>query len=408
MQERIKGQTFLIWKQAPGELDKQGYKKVFLPYFQSSDLKKPNKAVAYSYNGIDNNTIWKYYELEDNEIKVRTKLKRYEKMPKEGLHVRVKGKPIFDNISGQEWKPNSANIPAEAYKLNAIHTFATARIVVNMYLRALLRLDKEGKLTEGTDKKYQSWEDFQWSHQRPLLILIDENYNSAIYSPEHQIHLGKANDKTFNCRYFDYLSHEVGHAILHSLVEFGGKDKDVRILHESFADLTTVFSLLSMMDVCEQVISSTKGKLKSRNPLLFIGDTREVGTETEGETVSRGLILLENLADKPHHTNREDTHHTSLKITNAVCNCLIDFFHLHQDIEKYEPAESLFRVGRQLLDIFLYAIFKMDKRIQKKEIFPNLQEKMLEYFEHFPLDDLAYQQKLKAKIKHNIKLDGEW
>jgi hypothetical protein len=54
-----------------------------------------------------------------------------------------------------------------------------------------------------------------------------------------------------------------------------------------------------------------------------------------------------------------DAHKSSKLITRIMLQLITNAFESHKNITKYHPAESLYRVGRMMLDIFMYGIVNM-------------------------------------------------
>ncbi len=71
----------------------------------------------------------------------------------------------------------------------------------------------------------------------------------------------------WTCRSHDIVAHEAGHAVLDSLqpdwktLRGDQPSPENHALHEAFADITCIFSLLDQMDVCEAAMAHTKGSL---------------------------------------------------------------------------------------------------------------------------------------------------
>ena len=70
----------------------------------------------------------------------------------------------------------------------------------------------------------------------------------------------------YTCRSFDIVAHEAGHAILDALQPgyLSSWHPQTGGLHESFGDLTAIFTMLAQMDQCEAIIAESKADLHAR------------------------------------------------------------------------------------------------------------------------------------------------
>ncbi|MFN0202200.1 MAG: hypothetical protein ACKVTZ_11805, partial [Bacteroidia bacterium] len=385
---QINGQLFRMWKQAPQVLNEIGSEEVFLPYFS-----KKEKPIAYIGTKNEDGETWKMYKLQDNLIQVITKFEKEAtfnpKHPEEDT-----------KIKWVKMKDGDFHTTENEYLINAIHTFASARIVLNMFLRALQRLTKIKK-----------WADFKWGKSTRLVIKVGEEANVKEYSHQtHTICFGKEYERNvdipltpsfrYTCRSFDLLAHEIGHAVLYTLRH----DIHHGALHEAFGDLTAMFALLSRMDVCEKVIVITRGNLTAKDNFLMHFDEhylhpqdekpREIETErdtTPTKQVMRGSPSL-------------NLYMLSAEISTAVFVCLVEAFYAHQDAEAYDPAESLFRVGRHIFDILLDAILKSDAQniTKHNSQFEELKKQMKESISLFFSKDSTYSAQLQDIVTRVI------
>lgn len=398
----MNGQLFKMWKQMPGILNKKGYEEVFLPYFGE------DKVCAYAVYQNENGKIWKTYIIRDSKIQVETKY--------ECTDFGLEAETMTDESKWEKKASEDFHKLKKTHKLNAVHSFATARIVLNMYLRALQRLDKDAK-----------WENFEWIQKKRLILKIDAEADTKTYQDaSHTITLGKglgedgtsdAEKLRYLCRSFDLLSHEVGHAILFTINNKIKRDThNQTVFHEAFADLTTMFALISRMDVCERLVTITKGDLrKEKNPLTAFDDhKREVKI---GEEVPLSCTLdaqnkrmckeytrdmSSNVSDGEHWL---ELHKASMGISTAFYECLIDMFEKHQKVQSYDSAESLFRVGRLLFDMFLYATQKLEPtKLKIPDIFVHLRNSIIAYLEEYlgSESDTEYRMELIKIVTKNI------
>ena len=156
------------------------------------------------------------------------------------------------------------------------------------------------------------------------------------------------------CRSWDIVAHETGHAILDSLqpqwlldsvdnMQTGG-------LNESFSDLMAIFGLLEQLDMCEMLITETKGDLSGHsNFLSALGE--EFGAAC-------GLPFgIRNAQDDVTMANaRYSIHDLSRVFTGAIYDALVKIYEKDSNLYAEDPAETLHRSAKGLLDTFLQAI----------------------------------------------------
>jgi len=162
----------------------------------------------------------------------------------------------------------------------------------------------------------------------------------------------------YTCRSFDIIAHETGHAILDALRPgywFNSSNHSQTAgLHESFGDLTAIFTMLSQMDICEAIIAETKLDLYSENFLSSIAE--EFGEALFGHSL--GLrnafndLKLSDVSRDPDNPNKY-IYDLSKVFTGAIYDIIVKFFEQHLDIENYDPAETLFRVGQKVLSFLI-------------------------------------------------------
>ncbi len=236
-----------------------------------------------------------------------------------------------------------------SFEFDAAHTFAVTRQVLTIVERALRRL--------GQDKPFK----WQWG-DGPIRIFprIKEEANAYYMRGRKLIGFGyfksvKNLSVIYTCRSYDVVSHELGHAILDALKPslWASSHPQTGGLHESFGDLLALFTLLAQLDMCEAVIAESKGDLHNRTFFTIIG-------EQMGQNIYRNVIGLRNIDNNVTLDNTSnEVHAISLVFTGAMYNILSDMFDYHKDLERYDPAESLYRVGQHLLEVLLLTINKV-------------------------------------------------
>ncbi len=234
-------------------------------------------------------------------------------------------------------------------EFDAAHTFAVTRQVLTIIERALRRL--------GVDKPFK----WQWG-EGPIHLFprIKEETNAYYIRGRKLIGFGyfKAlNNSTYiyTCRSYDIVSHELGHAILDALKPslWASNHPQTGGLHESFGDLLVLFTLLAQLDMCEAIIAETKGNLHNKTFFTVIA-------EQMGQNIYRNSVGLRNI-DNDITLEKVDSevHAMSLVFTGAMYNILSDMFDYSKDLEKYDPAETLYRIGQHLLEVLLITIIKV-------------------------------------------------
>ncbi len=164
-----------------------------------------------------------------------------------------------------------ADIDGDPFAFDLVHTYAVCRLTLDMYQRDL------------------GLKDWRWywdlraepgTPRQPLRIIAHAGDKcNAVYHRGKRVlkfyhYTPKQGRTTYMCRCFDIVAHETGHAILDALKPelYGVKIGQSGALHESFADLTAIFSVLSQMDLCEEMVAETKGNIRKAKALSAIGE----------------------------------------------------------------------------------------------------------------------------------------
>ncbi|KKN45921.1 hypothetical protein LCGC14_0678220 [marine sediment metagenome] len=242
----------------------------------------------------------------------------------------------------------------EPKKFDAVHTFTVIRQVITMYERALLR----------QDENYQGFQ-WQWGDE-PIKAFPHAGQDAnAYYSRDEKalkfFYFNPDNDESkplvYTCRSFDIVAHETGHAMLDALCpnwliswhpQTGG-------LHEAFGDLTSIFTMLAQMDVCEAIIAESKADLHEKTFFPIMGE--QFGEAIFGKPV--GLRNADN--DLKMSEVSTEVHEISQVFTGAIYDILADMFETHLDLKRYDPAETLFRVGYRMALLVINAYILNNK-----------------------------------------------
>lgn len=235
-------------------------------------------------------------------------------------------------------------------EFDAVHTFTVVRQVLTMFRRALNRM--------------QITQNFNWFWgPEPIRVYpragLDAN---AYYSRDDKalrffyFHPSNNEDRPliYTCRSFDIVAHEVGHAALDSLKpEFISNSWHPQTggLHESFGDLTAIFTMLAQMDVCETIIVESKADLHSKTFFPAMA-------EQFGEALGRPMGLRNADNDLKMSEVSNEVHDISRVFTGAIYDILADFFQLYQDPGVFDQAESLYRIGKYLTSLVIASIWQ--------------------------------------------------
>lgn len=237
---------------------------------------------------------------------------------------------------------------------DAVHTFAVVQRVMNMYRRAIKRM------------KYKKIQHLTWSWgTAPIIIFPHAGHKKNAYYDKRRRVMAffyfrdKANMKSiYTCRSMDVVAHETGHAVLDSLKPaylLAYRNVETHALHESFADITAIFAVLDHFDMCDTLIAKTKGDLHKKSFLPLIGE--EFG---QGVGKNFGMEAIRDV-DKDLRICDvvEEPHSWSKVFTGAVYDILVRIFEDEMDVNRYDPAETLYRTGKHLISVIILAFLDL-------------------------------------------------
>ena len=253
-------------------------------------------------------------------------------------------------------------------EFDAVHTFTVVRQVLTMYTRALRRTEVANDLT------------WQWGDEQAIEVYprggMDAN---AYYSRRERslrffyFHPNKDENAplVYTCRSFDIVAHETGHAILDALRPgyWSSAHPQTGGLHESFGDLTAIFTMLAQMDQCEAVIAESKADLHAKT--FFPAVAEQFGEALYGHRL--GLRNADNDLKLSEVSNQ--VHAISQVFTGACYDILADMFDNNAAYEKYDPAETLFRLGKHMTSLVLLSLLRGPDR---NATFRAIAEQMIE------------------------------
>lgn len=130
------------------------------------------------------------------------------------------------------------------------------------------------------------------------------------------------------CLNFDVLAHELGHAIIYSLVGTpppGQVTAAYQAFHESAADCVAMISVLHFDSVLDRLLETTHGNLYLPNELNRIGEL----SETEQIRQASNSLKLGDVPDLSlpvEALTQPERHAMSLPLTGAVFDMMVDVF----------------------------------------------------------------------------------
>ena len=261
-------------------------------------------------------------------------------------HIVTRGVPVVLGNTDGDFLFDPTENPLE---FDAVHCFTVVRQVLTMYQRALRRM--------GVTADF-GW---QWGADKSINIYPRAGLQANAYYSRGEkslrfFYFHPGNNETlplvYTCRSFDIVAHETGHAILDALRPgyWSSWHPQTGGLHESFGDLTSIFTMLSQMDQCEAIIAESKADLHAKT--FFPAVAEQFGEALHGRR--SGLRNADN--DLKLSEVSDGVHEISQVFTGAVYDILADIFDDHHQPDQYDPAESLFRVGRHLTALVILAL----------------------------------------------------
>jgi len=250
----------------------------------------------------------------------------------------------------------------DPYAFDQVNCWAVVRLAVNMYMRDL-------HLTE--------WR-WQWDLQTPngvpktplkIIAHAGEKPNATYTRGKKLLKfywIADSNDtKTFLCRSLDIVAHEAGHAILDALKPslYNVKTGQPGALHEAFADLTAMFTVLDQLDMCEDIIAETKCDLRQAKYLTAIAEQfgaamsaspgQPMGDEDEvGDSI--GMRNMNNTLRGSECPS--DPYVMAELFSGYVFDVLCAIFQWERDPLNMSDAETLHHSGRIVRRMLLLAL----------------------------------------------------
>jgi hypothetical protein len=130
------------------------------------------------------------------------------------------------------------------------------------------------------------------------------------------------------CLDFDVLAHEIGHALIYSLLDVPPPDRvsaEYLAFHESAADCAAMIAVLHFNSVVDELLRASRGNIYLPNELNRIGEL----SDTEQLRVASHSLRLSDVPDLrtpgPALTQAE-RHRIGLPLTGAVFDLLVEVF----------------------------------------------------------------------------------
>jgi hypothetical protein len=224
--------------------------------------------------------------------------------------------------------------------LDAIHTYATIRLVINLFEDFFER------------PIHWSW----WKHGGgdPLLIKIRSNDINARYIEDQKCieldNYGTKDNRIHSCRSVDLIAHETGHAILDCFLPHLNKgNAETKGIGEAFCDLAGMFMVLSQFDLCEYVIEETKGDL-TQSSILSLFAVGYGSAENQFKEIRNAI----NTYTYQHEAWSPYDH--SQVLVAALYEILVELFKENRKSIQ-EDADNLYLSGKQWMKAII-AVFQ--------------------------------------------------
>lgn len=232
---------------------------------------------------------------------------------------------------------------------DAAHTYAIVRKVLIMYERVLGKRIKWAWNSDTNSEPLQVYPHAnlgRWAYYERDLKSIRFQY---YYIPDHM--------PIFTCRSLDVVSHETGHAIFDALKpEWSvseprrGISLEIGAIQESLADLTSMFLILSQLDLVEYIITETKADLNYEKNILAVWWEQ---LEEIGYMGPRSAINDLKLSEAG-----TQVHRISEVFTGAVYGILADIFASSREPDFRSDAETLYMIGQYMLSLIVKSVLR--------------------------------------------------
>lgn len=242
---------------------------------------------------------------------------------------------------------NPPGIYFEEKNFDAAHTYAVVRKVLIMFERVL-------------GKKIR-WAWNSETNNDPLLVFPHAEFGRSAYyerdlkSIRFQYYYILDRVPVFTCRSLDVVSHETGHAVFDALKPQWSQSEprrgiplEIGAIQESLADLTSMFLILSQLDLVEYIITETKADLRHEKNILAVWWEQ---LEEIGFMGPRSAINDMKLTDAG-----TQVHRISEVFTGAVYDTLADIFASSREPQFRSDSETLYMVGQYIFSLLIKSV----------------------------------------------------
>ncbi|MFB2772750.1 hypothetical protein ACE1AT_26280 [Pelatocladus sp. BLCC-F211] len=274
------------------------------------------------------------------------------------IHTQVNDGPSDSQIAIQGIASVAADLnrdflldpAANMEAFDAVHTYTIVRQVLTMFQRVLnKKLDWQWN-TNGNEQVINVYP-HAGETENAYYDRDEKALKFFYFTPPRNSGLTL---KVFTCRSLDVVAHETGHAVLDSLKPewiLWNAPAQTGALHESFGDLTSIFLILSQMDLVEYIVAETKADLHQKNVVAALAE--EFGLAFK---MTNGLRNADN--DLKLSEVTPEVHDLSQVFTGGVFDILADLFTSRRDPRVRDSAEVLYQTGKYMAGLVLRAIIQ--------------------------------------------------
>ncbi|CAG8556982.1 11728_t:CDS:10 [Funneliformis caledonium] len=232
-------------------------------------------------------------------------------------------------------------------RFDVVHTFSVVRYVFNVLSGDLEYLDGRPPVLERP-----------WGNDKRLSIEPHAGEKADAYYSRGEAALRffytfEGSDRPiYLCRSIDVVAHEAGHAFLDTLQPDWQADGQTGAFHEAFGDLCSLFVLISMAEIADLFITTTKANLRA--PDNFLSAMGEEFGDALYNNKGKGLRNLSNTL-KGSKVGTE-VHDLSMVFSGFYYDVLADVFTLERNPTIKGDTETLMNVGANLRRALIIAI----------------------------------------------------
>lgn len=207
------------------------------------------------------------------------------------------------------------HLPVDSREFRAVHMYGTLRLVLDIWERYFGRRIDWHFATELPRMELIPWLD--WNNAQSGWGFIETGYRRTQHGERVPLSLN-----------FDVLAHEMGHAILYSLLGWpprGRLTAEYQGFHESASDLIAIVSVLHFDSVVDLLLRRTHGNLYVRNLLNRIGEI----SPTEQIRLASNRLRMRDVPDvhtPPDRLTQPQLHRIGEPLTGTVFDILVEVY----------------------------------------------------------------------------------